>query len=439
MSELLKEFRIFSKFNQEIKKKIKIFHVFHHNYKTQNVFFITSDDECDDKVFSFGYNNSGFCGLGGNQDNWRDINEPQVIPELCGKYVQHFFAGQNFVLGLTKDKQVYGWGDNHCGQLGREIDKSSPRKYLKPGIIDLPSVIQLSCELHHTIALTCDGRVFGWGQNSDGQIMCGKEENIISPIHLKTFEPFTVKLLKTSVFSSYALTVEGLVYKWGDGYCSMGHAVDRNEHVCEPLLITNIPKMLMICPLNNFHLNHLYLLSNERDIYLCEFYQPYDKEYEEYELRDFRNPHESSVHPFKKTPKLINNGIKFSSLHSSGDHDHITAISDKTVCVFRYGDEMEKSDHKNYFEYYSIEYESSFKTIHLDVSNISDGYELKDIQNYKVFEYVFEKMEPLGRGGYGKVYRTKYNYNKKDFAIKIISFKGKNDILISLLELNVSF
>ena len=459
MSELLNEFRVFSKINPEIKKKIKIFHVFDnvYAYDAKNVFFITSDDNCDDQVFSFGYNNSGFCGLGGRSDRLEKeeikIKEPQIIPELCGKYVQHFFAGLVFVLGLTKDNKVYGWGDNGRGQLAKPVKRNSDgtRDYLKPAIIDLPNVIQLSCGLDHTLALTCDGRVFGWGDNRWGQIcgMCGKEEYIIKPIHLQSFKQFSVKLLKTSDYGSYALTVDGLVYKWGKYYRSF------EEHCCEPILIANIPKMLMICPIGWF----VYLLSNEGDIYKCDYkikcreYLINNKErlrceecsriYEQYTgyLEICHHLKHEGLQNLQKPPKLLTTGIRFSSVISPQHADyHIFAVSDDRVLYEFSSEDMQKSVHKNYFEYYSIQYECTYKTIHLDKLNIgNDGNDLKDIQSYKVFDYMFKNLELLGRGGYGKVYRTKYNYNQEEFDIKLVSLKGKIVILTSLLELNFSF
>ena len=290
-----------------------------------------------------------------------DINEPQVIPELCGKYVQHFFAGYDFVLGLTKDNKVYGWGENNFGQLGRSISKGNPSNiFLKPEIINLPSVIQLSCGSCHTLALTCDGRVFGWGDNIWGQIVCGGAKNITKPIHLKTFKQFSVKLLKTSVNSSYALTVDGLVYKWGD-YCSLGHGSNRDECVCAPMLITNTPKMSMICPLEWKDQTLVYLLSNDRDIYICQFKRRTRDEYKDNDEctgrkncsiykknnRNFKADDGSLVKYFEKiirsqsgfyektgSPKMLFNfGIKFSSLHLSGHDNHITAVSDDGVYV----------------------------------------------------------------------------------------------------------
>ena len=78
----LDHFEICSKIVPKLKKVVKAFHVFDDD-EGLNVLFITSDD----KVYGFGQNTFGCCGLGHN----RVVNEPQVIPELCHKNIKQFF------------------------------------------------------------------------------------------------------------------------------------------------------------------------------------------------------------------------------------------------------------------------------------------------------------------------------------------------------------
>ena len=73
----LDNFEICSKIEKNLKKIVKGFHVFDNG---ENVLLITSDD----KVYGFGSNRYGCCGLGHNSV----VNEPQVIPELCHKNIK---------------------------------------------------------------------------------------------------------------------------------------------------------------------------------------------------------------------------------------------------------------------------------------------------------------------------------------------------------------
>ena len=401
MSELLNRFRIFYKISEEIKREIKIFHVFY-DIKGKNVLFITSDD----KVFGFGSNVFGCCGLGHNSV----VNEPQIIPELCHKNIQQFFIGNTFMLGFTIEKQVCGWGNNSLGQLGRGY-VSGRGEYLKPEIICFPfeSVIQLSCGSDHTIALSCDGRVYGWGDNQHGQIGCGREkgEIIANPLQLQIFIPFSITLLKTTSDRSYALTTDGLVYSWGcnEWFC-LGHELNAFECVYEPKLIANIPKMLFICP----SLHNTYFLTNEKILYFCGL---------------FRN--RKIKDSFQNSPKLLNKEMKFSSLHSiyyDYYREEVLAFGDNTFFKL-IENEFIKFNYNSYFDFYSFEYELCYKTIHINPEKIFDGNDLNDLQNYKLFKYMFEILSELGSGGFGKVYKAKDKYNQEEFAIKEISFNGK--------------
>ena len=281
-----------------MKQRIKIIHVFNDN-NGKNILFITSDD----KVFGFGSNGFGCCGLGHNSV----VNEPQIIPELCHKNIQQFFISEirSFLFCLTRDKHVYGWGCNDQGQLGREYDHmttlNSSKYFFKPKIIEFSSerVEELSCGANHCLALTEEGKVYGWGSNEYGQIGCGKGkgDKITSPLHLAIFPQFSVKKIHCFGDQSFVLTTDGLVYSWGFNYvCSLRHELDANECVYEPKQILNIPKIISVCHSSDIFWKNTYFLTNENELYFCGYF------YAGTELS------------IQKLPKLLNKDLKFTSL-----------------------------------------------------------------------------------------------------------------------------
>ena len=407
MSELLNRLEIFSKINEEIKHKIEIFHVFNDYSGEKSVLFITSDD----KVFGFGSNTYGCCGLGHNSV----VNEPQIIPELCHKNIQQFFNGGSLI-GLSSDKKAYGWGRNDYGQLGQGFNSRlfSSKAYYKPENINFSSekVIQLSCGAYHCLALTENGRVYGWGSNKYGEIGCGegKGDIITSPLHLDIFPQFSVKSIHCFEWQSYALTTDGLVYSWGSNELySLGHDLDAIACVFVPKLILNIPKIISVC-----HRTNTYFLTTEKQLYFCGHF-------------NFMN-NERSI---QKLPKLLKSELQFTSLYSlnnSYNFSKSVSVCDKKVFEL-YGNECKETEYKYFFDYYSQEMQITYKTIHIKSDQIFDGNDLKHLQNYiKVFDKCFVSCEKFGSGAFGEVFKVKDKLYLDYYAVKKIFLNGKNSI-----------
>ena len=261
MSELIYNFEIFDVISNDIKKVIKRFYVFD-NEKGNNVLFVTIND----KVFGFGSNQWGVCGLGHRMV----VKEPKIIEELCDKSVIQFYNGICSTFALTSDNKVYGWGSNHLGQLGLKIVNQT--KLYKPVLIeDLNdiNIKQISCGSGHTLVLTSDGMVYGWGRNTYGQIGCGKELGKKISVIVKLELLPKIKSIHCSFNKSFVLTDNGMVYSWGlNKYCYLGHELKQNECVFKPKLIINLQNITSIRSSST----NTYFLLNECEIYFCGLY-----------------------------------------------------------------------------------------------------------------------------------------------------------------------
>ena len=288
----LDQFNICSKIDPKLKKFVKAFHVFY-DYKGLNVLFITSDD----KVYGFGQNTFGCCGLGHNNI----VDKPEVIPELCNNNIKQFFIGYTFVLALNSDGKLFGWGKNSDGQLanGFLIDENQILKPKKIAFFADKCLTHLSCGAGHAIASTSEGLVYGWGCNHKGQTGVGKKERCIKiPDTLKLLSNKGIKSVHCVYHNSIALTTDGCVYSWGyNDWCQLGHDLGKYEVIYEPKLINNLPNIISIA---SGRVN-TYFLTNDGLIYFCG---------------------SLGENNYQKLPKIIDINTRIDSLHYVIKYEH---------------------------------------------------------------------------------------------------------------------
>lgn len=165
------------------------------------------------KVFGWGYNFFGQVGDGGTDTRLA----PVAISggALAGKTVAAIAVGGFHSVALTSDGEVLGWGDNGAGQIGdgSTTSRSRPTAVYTAGALNGTRVTAIAAGSIHTLALTSDGRVYAWGGNGGGQL-----ENWLFPV---TIDPGGVLSDKSVVaisaggVRSLALSSEGKAYAWG--------------------------------------------------------------------------------------------------------------------------------------------------------------------------------------------------------------------------------
>jgi alpha-tubulin suppressor-like RCC1 family protein/PKD repeat protein/D-arabinose 5-phosphate isomerase GutQ len=134
-------------------------------------------------VWAWGRNNWG--QLGDGSINTRNF-PGQVLDSDAGFFqgVVAISSGENYVLALTNDGLVWAWGENSSGQLGLPREEKS-RKY--PQLIEMKTPCRAIAAGHqHALALTIDGHVMAWGNNTYGQLGIGN--------YIATYTPTQVVL-----------------------------------------------------------------------------------------------------------------------------------------------------------------------------------------------------------------------------------------------------
>lgn len=120
----------------------------------------------DGTVFSCGRNDSGQLGHGDTVDK----KTPQAVLS-APKNIVSISCGQFHTAACTTQGIVYVCGKNDYGQLG--LDGTASLKFFSK--ISVPSeidhVAQVCCGYYHTLVLSSNGMVGGFGRNDYGQVM----------------------------------------------------------------------------------------------------------------------------------------------------------------------------------------------------------------------------------------------------------------------------
>jgi alpha-tubulin suppressor-like RCC1 family protein len=163
----------------------------------------------DGTVWAWGLSLMGEVGTGFGMMHIR----PVQVPQLSG--IVSVAAGSNHSLALGADGRVWAWGDNMYGQLGLGDSDWNPRSTptLVPGLTD---VVAIAANAYHSLAVRADGSVWGWGDNSSGQLGIEWEWQLRSPTQVPGLSPTLITALATGPRHTLAVSQDGRVWSWGD-------------------------------------------------------------------------------------------------------------------------------------------------------------------------------------------------------------------------------
>ena len=170
----------------------------------------------DGSVYSWGRNLEGQLGVGSNSNNF-SYQYPQIVKlknvNTNLSNITKIAAGSFHNLAIDINGKVYSWGDNSQSQLGW-----LPNNYFADIVTSLSNITAVGAGGFHSLAVTNSGGIRSWGYNFTGQ--CGNN-TVITPVSTPTNVLFTgTAPIIVSVYGgdrhSIALTADGRVYGFGD-------------------------------------------------------------------------------------------------------------------------------------------------------------------------------------------------------------------------------
>uniref|UniRef100_A0A8C4RM49 HECT and RLD domain containing E3 ubiquitin protein ligase 3 n=1 Tax=Erpetoichthys calabaricus TaxID=27687 RepID=A0A8C4RM49_ERPCA len=179
------------------------------------------------QVFSWGSGRYGQLGLGTEEEV---VRVPRLIKKLCEHRITQAACGSQHCIALSKDGQLFTWGQNTNGQLGLgkgESNKISPQPLRSLAGVPLA---QISAGGGHSFAVSLSGAVFGWGRNGAGQLGLNDKQDRAFPCHIKSLRNQKVVYISCGEDHTAALTKDGGLFTFGAGsHGQLGHDSTSDE------------------------------------------------------------------------------------------------------------------------------------------------------------------------------------------------------------------
>ncbi|KAK3260464.1 hypothetical protein CYMTET_30577 [Cymbomonas tetramitiformis] len=195
----------------------------------------------DGRLFTWGLNDRGQLGHSGDEGHVSVPREVLGIPED----VVSVSAGHYHTLALASSGNLWAFGCNNSGQLGvgSSEGKRTARATLVKAAQDL-GVRQVAAGAYHSLAVTEDGQVLGWGHSGNGRLGLGASEwwriklssAEMTPRRVRPLQDHCVRAVAAGHMHSACIDDQGVMRTFGYGrFWALGRESDSDSLTPEPV------------------------------------------------------------------------------------------------------------------------------------------------------------------------------------------------------------
>jgi alpha-tubulin suppressor-like RCC1 family protein len=157
------------------------------------------------------------------QNNLRDIKSAETINDQRIMQMPKLKQSEGSNAATDSLKDIFVWGD----VLGRMSDNghvsgtniSLPRLLKSSQILDVQSI---ACGEKHAAIVTKQGQVFSWGEENGGRLGHKTSDSVSDPKIIDSLASTPMKTIAFGAKYTCAVSVSGELYEWGEGIHSLG-------------------------------------------------------------------------------------------------------------------------------------------------------------------------------------------------------------------------
>ncbi|XP_023402139.1 serine/threonine-protein kinase Nek9 isoform X2 [Loxodonta africana] len=142
--------------------------------------------------------------------------QPKHVEKLQGKAIHQVSCGDDFTVCVTDEGQLYAFGSDYYGCMG--VDKVAGPEVLEPMQLNFflsNPVEQVSCGDNHVVVLTRNKDVYSWGCGEYGRLGLDSEEDYYTPQKVDVPKALIIVSVQCGCDGTFLLTQSGKVLACG--------------------------------------------------------------------------------------------------------------------------------------------------------------------------------------------------------------------------------
>ncbi|RWR76952.1 FYVE zinc finger [Cinnamomum micranthum f. kanehirae] len=135
--------------------------------------------------------------------------------------------GDVFIWGEGTGDGILGGGTHRSGSSsGLKMDSVLPKALESAVVLDVQNI---ACGGRHAALVTKQGEIFSWGEEAGGRLGHGVDSDVSHPKLIDALGSTNIELVACGEYHTCAVTLSGDLYTWGDGTYNFGLLGHGNE------------------------------------------------------------------------------------------------------------------------------------------------------------------------------------------------------------------